>query len=318
MIYPTTTFVGYLIITLIYIIFKTIFDLKVESKDKLSNSSYLSMGLYSLLTTALILYVNISNSNEKCGPAKILDTMIFTLVPIILIQMVFMYLLKNNPGWKIPFSNTLGYWVVSLLGLVSLLPNIKDTVGNVFKKRKEKGMTEDVMLDDHKFLLNYLTPSSFCEKIVEQKIQKRIDSSILPQLNNSSMLNKIKNMGIDSVNQGKEKISKGIDNVKNATSKAVEGIRNTFNMTGGALTDSEKSQYQDYIDNCMKDGNEYLKKLYLLVLVKDYVSEAMLLCLVGFLVITKSYNTIINFKCIPVNTGNEEDAIKKQQNKLNQ
>ena len=97
----------------------------MESKDKLSNSSYLSMGLYSLLTTALILYVNISNSNEKCGPVKILDTMIFTLIPIILIQMVFMYLLKNNPGWKIPFSNTLGYWVVGGLAFMSLLPNIK-------------------------------------------------------------------------------------------------------------------------------------------------------------------------------------------------
>ena len=318
MIYPTTTFVGYLIITLIYIIFKIIFESRgMESKDKLSNSSYLSMGLYSLLTTALILYVNISNSNEKCGPVKILDTMIFTLIPIILIQMVFMYLLKNNPGWKIPFSNTLGYWVVGGLAFFRLLPNIKTTVENVFQKRKEKGMTEDVMLNDHKFLLNYLTPSSFCEKIVEQKIQKRISSSILPQLNNSSMLNKIKNLGIDSINQGKEKVAKGIDSVKNTASNAMQGIRNRFNMTGGALSDSEKSQYQEYIDNCMKDGNEYLKKLYLLVLVKDYVSEAMMLCLVGFLVITKSYNTIINFKCVPVNTNNDEDVIKQQQDKLN-
>ena len=118
-------------------------------------------------------------------------------------------------------------------------------------------------------------------------------------------------------NQGKEKVAKGIDSVKNTASNAMQGIRNRFNMTGGALSDSEKSQYQEYIDNCMKDGNEYLKKLYLLVLVKDYVSEAMMLCLVGFLVITKSYNTIINFKCVPVNTNNDEDVIKQQQDKLN-
>ena len=167
------------------------------------------------------------------------------------------------------------------------------------------------MLNDHGFLLNYLTPSSFCEKIVEQKIQKRISSSILPQLNNSSMLNKIKNLGVESINQGKEKVAKGIDNAKNTASNAMQGIRNRFNMTGGALSDSEKSQYQEYIDNCMKDGNEYLKKLYLLVLVKDYVSEAMLLCLVGFLVITKSYNTVIKLQCAPINTEVNEEKVKK-------
>ena len=65
---------------------------------------------------------------------KILDTMIYTLIPIVLLQFLFMYLLQNYPGWKIPFSNTLGYGIASALAFMGILPNIKETVENVFKK----------------------------------------------------------------------------------------------------------------------------------------------------------------------------------------
>jgi len=248
----------------------------LESRESLIKTSYLSMGLYGLLTTALILFVNISNSNEKCGPVKILDTMIYTLIPIVLLQFLFMYLLQNYPGWKIPFSNTLGYGIASALAFMGILPNIKGTVENVFKKSTKSELLDDVMLNDHSFLLNYFTPSSFCEKIVEQKLEKRLNNTILPNLN------------------GKE-----------------------TQMKGGGLSDESKKTYSKYIDNCMRDGNEFLKKLYLLVMVKDYISEALLLSLVGFLVITKSYNTIVNFKCAPVNVKNQEKKIKEVQDNLN-
>jgi hypothetical protein len=319
MIYPTSTFLGYLIITIFYIIFKIFLGSKgLEGKDKISSSSYLSMGIYTLFTTALIMFVNITNSNEKCGPVKIVDAMIYTLIPIILLQFLFMYLLKSHQGWKIPFSNTLGYLITSMFSSIGLLPNIKDTLKYVFKKPK-RGKNSDIMdnmmIDDSQFLLNYFTPDTFCEKIVEQKLAGRLDNDILPKIN-ASGINTIKEKLNRGMEMGKEMGKKGFEMGKETFQNTKNKVKGMFGMSGGSLSEDDNTKYKEYIDNCMRENNigtKYLKPLYLLVLVKDYISEGLLLCLIGFLVITKSYNTIVNFKCAPVNNSKNMQLIKKKQ-----
>lgn len=278
MINPTRTFIFYLLLTVFFVLLKFFITIKnLESNGNTKKESLFPAGVYILLSSALILTVNILNSQELCGPAKITDTLIYTLIPIAGLQMVFMYLLRNNPGWKQPFSNTLGYNITALFSYMGILPNIKNLIKNIFKVPKNSDIMDDTMLNDSQFMLNYFTPTSFCEKAIDLKRRGRLKGNILCEVTKT--------------------------------------CGNDVTQSGGYVNEniSKNSPIDDKImANCLKGNNNIeLKSLYQLVLFKDCIAEALMMVLVGFLVITKSYNTIVNFQCAPTNDSKNEKEIKK-------
>jgi hypothetical protein len=278
MINPTRTFIFYLLLTVFFVLFKFFITIKnLESDGDSKSEALFPAGVYILMSSALILTVNILNSQELCGPTKITDTLIYTLIPIGGLQIVFMYLLRNNPGWKRPFSNTLGYNITALFSYMGILPNIKNLIKNIFKTPKNSDIMDDTMLNDSQFMLNYFTPTSFCEKAIDLKRRGRLKGNVLCEVTNT--------------------------------------CSNDVAQSGGYVDENmpKNSPIDDKImTNCLKgDNNIELKSLYQLVLFKDCIAEALMMVLVGFLVITKSYNTIVNFQCAPVNDSKNEKAIKK-------
>ena len=71
---------------------------------------------YLILMIILMYYVNQNIMNEKCGFTT--NSVVFkaTFLPWVLIFGVVMAVLIAAPGWKSPFSNTIGYMFVKMSG----------------------------------------------------------------------------------------------------------------------------------------------------------------------------------------------------------
>ena len=86
----------------------------MAEKDGTSDTKW-AIG-YLILMIILMYYVNQNIMNEKCGFTT--SSVIFkaTFLPWILIFGVVMAVLIAAPGWKGPFSNTIGYMIVKMSG----------------------------------------------------------------------------------------------------------------------------------------------------------------------------------------------------------
>ena len=66
----------------------------------------------------------IANAKEKCGSMQLMPAVIYTIIPNLFIFGGLLMALMFFPGWKAPFSNTIGYVITTLM-------NIKTTFNNI-------------------------------------------------------------------------------------------------------------------------------------------------------------------------------------------
>ena len=127
MISPSTSFAYFSILTTMYFVMRY-FLLDKYRKDKKPNKS-LSIGLmvtYLAIMDSLQLSANLSNVKEKCGgDPQIAPALMYTLIPNVFIFGALIVGLLLFPGWKAPFSNTIGYLIVCLPTM-----KIKDVFNN--------------------------------------------------------------------------------------------------------------------------------------------------------------------------------------------
>lgn len=140
----------YATITLIYFVLKY---LLVENFKIINENGY-PHGLNSLLSLVYYVimifaqyYVNVMNTYKKCGESQVWHAMIYTFVPNVLIFGLLIVVLDVFPGFLKPFSNTIGYALVWLLG----------DVRNVFNKMlvsKNKSRFIQQVYDDNSMMIN--------------------------------------------------------------------------------------------------------------------------------------------------------------------
>jgi hypothetical protein len=134
---PATTLIYFILVTLIFLVF-TIFTInKSKTIETINNSkdSNVINSIYILLIIIGSYFLNVNNSRVICDQNIEWNyILIVTIMPWLIIFILLYFILKLFPGWVSPFSNTIGYLFVSMLGVSNTLENIMTPNANVAEK----------------------------------------------------------------------------------------------------------------------------------------------------------------------------------------
>lgn len=136
---PNSTLVYFMLATLCFLFF-TLFNI-FNSKDtntinQAKNNNIINF-IYILLLVVGSYYINANVSKAMCGSQSVQwnYVMMATLLPWVIIFLTLYFILGIFPGWISPFSNTVGYMFISILGLEGTLKKIIKT----YDEAKPKG-----------------------------------------------------------------------------------------------------------------------------------------------------------------------------------
>lgn len=132
--------------------------------------------VYTLIYMGLVLsgtyFINLRISQALCPDDGIQHYNIFfaTVLPWLIIFVILYFLLELFPGWVAPFSNTIGYLVVKILGVETFLENVlnkepKETIISAIEKIKSHKAKIINEFDDDRD--NF---EKFFEKFKEEKL----------------------------------------------------------------------------------------------------------------------------------------------------
>ena len=115
--------------------------------------------VFGFLTVIVLLWsqfsINLAATGEHCsGDVQLYNAITYTLVPNIIFGGTVYVLLNKFPGWKAPFSNTIGYLITSIFG-------IRRTFNKMLKTSENEG--SDVInkiYNDPSMLINELQPDA--------------------------------------------------------------------------------------------------------------------------------------------------------------
>jgi len=121
-------------------------------------SAVLSLS-YIALVVCSQLYINVRNSAALCnGTPQIVSSFIYTIIPNFFILGLIIIIMKVMPGWKAPFSNTIGYLVVYMMG-------VGGTLNDLLKAKKVNGVSMGELIqkicDNKSIIINEMTPTNF-------------------------------------------------------------------------------------------------------------------------------------------------------------
>ena len=138
--------------------------------------------VYTLIYMGLVLsgtyFINLRISQALCPDDGIQHYNIFfaTVLPWLIIFVILYFLLELFPGWVAPFSNTIGYLVVKILGVETFLENVlnkkpeEETIINAINKIKShKAKIINEFDDDRNNFEN------FFKKFKDEKLSDEID-----------------------------------------------------------------------------------------------------------------------------------------------
>ena len=127
------------------------FYFKVNDKSSMTQVSQM------IYITSVLLFSYFSNlaiTKDSCGTNQETLAMVVTLFPWILFLGMIIILLQAFPGWKSPFSNTIGYAIAKGLGVSSVLYKL------VQKKTNRPKDLVDKVYNRPALLANMFTPNN--------------------------------------------------------------------------------------------------------------------------------------------------------------
>lgn len=128
--------------------------LKITHKE--TTVSNILLIAWFILVFACNAYFNINLSKDRCGVPQVLTAFIYTLVPYILILGLLMVILNFFPSFLIPFSNTIGYFLVDFFG------DLNGLFSKILKNDDKKTIPLiDQICNDKSLLLNEITSTNF-------------------------------------------------------------------------------------------------------------------------------------------------------------
>ena len=111
--------------------------------------------VYLAIILFIQLYVNYQNAKEKCGGTpQLVPSINYTLVPNLFIFGTLLLILILMPGWKAPFSNTLGYLFVWLGG-------VNGSFFKILKQDNNQNKLLQMVYKDPSIMINEITPEKF-------------------------------------------------------------------------------------------------------------------------------------------------------------
>jgi hypothetical protein len=152
MISPFTTFIYFSILTTVYFVLKYFLSEKHGAKNK--GLGIALTIIYLVIMILIQLTTNMQNAKEKCGGTpQTIAAINYTLMPNLFIFGGLMMVMLFFPGWRAPFSNTIGYLCVMGAG-------IKETFTNILKTDSNNKLLKMVYRDPS-MMINEITPENF-------------------------------------------------------------------------------------------------------------------------------------------------------------
>ena len=152
---PATSMTYFTVITSFAFILKYFM---AKGYDQRNGGGYLGL-IITIVYLAIILatqtYINYQNAKEKCGGTpQLLSSINYTIIPNLFIFGTLLLILMLMPGWKAPFSNTLGYLVVWLAG-------VNGSFFKLLKQENNQNKLLQMVYKDPSIMINEITPENF-------------------------------------------------------------------------------------------------------------------------------------------------------------
>jgi len=258
---PGSPLIFFFFITLGFLIF-TLFSIQsaksIEDIDKAKDGTMVTI-IYVCILIIGSYFINTSVSKALCNSQAIRWTNILlaTLLPWIIIFFSLFIILKIFPGWVTPFSNTVGYLVINILGVETTLTDILND-------------NEEVNHDLAKAIANIKhNKSNFINQI---------------DINKTTFLNFINDL-----------INVGIIQLKAPTTGDAAQGTGTGTQRRVASEEDTAKEKADKLIALQKNPN--IQTLYKLLVIKNVLGVITWYTLAGVLVSSVSYNYIINMSC---------------------
>jgi len=111
--------------------------------------------VYLAIILFIQLYVNYQNAKDKCGGTpQLVASINYTAIPNLFIFGALILILLLMPGWKAPFSNTLGYLIVWLAG-------VNNSFFKILKQDNNQNQLLQMVYKDPSTMINEITPENF-------------------------------------------------------------------------------------------------------------------------------------------------------------
>ena len=156
------------VLTVFMFIFATYYVLRFFLADNYAVKKNSVMGIpLTILAFAIVflfqLVTNIKNTRVLCGNVQFGSAAWYTELPFILIIGTLVVAMTLFPGWKSPFSNTLGYLLVKLMG-------VDTTFNNMLKTKAGNNKLLQKVYQDKSILINLMTPgpTGTFDKVITQ------------------------------------------------------------------------------------------------------------------------------------------------------
>ena len=151
----TASIIYFIVLTAIYFILRFFFG-----------SKYIILTiLYFLAIIVGEFGINLSISKKVCGTNQYSSSALYTILPWTFIFGLLQAMLNFFPGWLSPFSNTIGYFVVKILGIGGLFNKILsskiDNIGGIDSKTKLTSEALEHIYNDRSLLINEISQTNF-------------------------------------------------------------------------------------------------------------------------------------------------------------
>jgi len=278
MISPISSLTYFIVWTTMYFVIKYILSESYDSKKNKTVGIALTIG-YLVIMLLMQLSTNLSNAKEKCGGTpQIIPAINYTIIPNLFIFGGLLMAMLFFPGWKEPFSNTIGYGILDSIPLMLGMKSMSEVFLKILGDDRQNKLLQ-IVADDPSIMINEMTPENFDLFIAK--------------------------MG------GKEG---GIGPIVEATTvKEGPPLPSAPPMGGGGKRYKQKGGATREPSILRRDYKKHLGELYNLVVIKDKIAEWFWYILTGYLVIQNSNSYIMSIKC----KRTPEELEAKLTNKLN-
>lgn len=139
---PTKSMIFFFVISILYLIlniYNIISSSSIESVVQNSNNN-IFIGAYVVILIIGMFFINLGISKRLCSSNDIDFNNVFfaTFLPWIIIFGILYFLLEIFSGWVRPFSNTIGYFIISFLGSEKIIKEMLNKDEKTVAKAIEK------------------------------------------------------------------------------------------------------------------------------------------------------------------------------------
>jgi hypothetical protein len=331
------------LLTTICFAFFTIYSIfqkqEISQITEATNNNVINF-VYILLLVVGSYFINASISKSMCSQSiQWSYVLMITLLPWIIIFISLYFVLKIFPGWISPFSNTIGYIVIGLLGIEKTYDDIFISTNEVnsntelvkaianMNSNKPKFINQ-ISIDIQEFV-DFFTQM---DKLLKPGISKKVSEIQIPE--QTTHLTRGKGMSdivteSTSPDGGGEEYGGGASASKARNYLPKKTHLYKKNYKGGALGDSDSSSDIQIQAGELTKDKEPIKNpiilLYQLLVIKQLIGKLVWYVVAGILISSISYNLVINMACEKsleeikkdFETAREEQSTAVQSNDVN-